>query len=75
MKVKVFSINKFKSNLIRSGFIDTAKHPPRWAIDASNCEVRNNGIIGVSGKRYAAYDQWHSMVDEKYVRRRYNDLY
>lgn len=75
MKVEVFSINKFKSERIKRGNIHEAMHPLSWVIYANNCEVHNGLMIGVNGIRYSTCRDWNSEVDEKYVRRRYDDLH
>lgn len=70
MKVKVFSLNRYKSYYIKQGNLHLVKHPPNWAIVSSDCEViHGDCMIGKDGIWYQTEQEWISYVDEKYVRR------
>lgn len=66
MLVRVFSLNKFKSNCIKQGAISAAQYPSPWAITSDGRKVRGSTIVGTN---YVASDDWIAYVDEKYVRR------
>lgn len=63
MKVKIFSLNKYKSNMIVQNMPD---YIPPWAVDSNGREIRNGHIVDTG---FITVTEWESYVDEKYVRR------
>ena len=66
MLVRVFSINKFKSDCIKSDEVDLAIDPPNWTNECIHRQVTNNK--DVVGTDYGSEFAWTSYIDEKYVR-------
>lgn len=67
MLVKIFSLNKFKSDRLKDNRDKlSVKQPPEWALDSDGYEVDNDYI---SHTDCLSCPEWESYVDEKYVRR------
>lgn len=67
MLVKVFSLNKFKSERLKRGFDgEEVKNPPAWALESDGHEVFGDEIRDTD---CLSCSEWESYVDSKYVRR------
>ena len=67
MLVKVFSLNKFKSERIKMNCVNGyAINPPAWALESDGHEVVSDVIRDTD---CLSCPEWESYVDSKYVRR------
>lgn len=65
MMVKIFSLNKYKSDMLKQNNIQHVKMPPSWALRSNGFQVNGSSI----SNGYASCNDWNAYVDEKYVRR------